>query len=514
MMAFRLVNGQDPPDADYVLDALLRHNYLPMQKKRREELPPIFSSMTFTPEVARKLAHTRARSGALGYDAVEYRVTRFTGISRPLSIPHPMPYAQLCLCLYENWHHLQGTTDSDVSRVRPQRHSDGRLVMMDYEMHIDEDCRSRELSFGKQYVVRTDIANFFPSIYSHAVPWAAVGFVEAKARRFENTWFNNLDKRLRCCKREETQGVAIGPATSSIVSELVLDCVDRVMHSRNYVFERFVDDYSAYCTTENEAREFVRELSEELAKYKLTLNAKKTQVRALPHAFAPTWTSQLANSCPTGQPVSRYQAIDYLNMAVSLAKEEPDESVLKFAFKALARQNLDSEAQRDTLPYLLELSFHQPGLLPLAGHLLASMPPNASAQYAQKFVSLAQENAKYRRSDGMCWALYYLNKYAIPIDTATAENVASSEDCLSLLLLYLSGTKNNQDLVHDFVGKIGKDRYDLDRYWILLYQLFRDGEIENPYPDEDAFPFLKDHNVTFVDETATIEDAPEETSVL
>lgn len=505
-MAFGLAYEQDPLDADFVLDALLRYNYLPMQKKRREELPPIFSSTTFTPAVARKLAQTRLRGGALGYDAVEYRVTRFNGISRSLSIPQPMPYARLCLCMHENWSHLQGTADSEESRVRPERHNDGRLVIMDYEMHIDEDCRSRELSFGKQYVAHTDIANFFPSIYSHAVSWAAVGFAEAKARRRDNTWYNNLDKRLRCCKREETQGVAIGPATSSIVSELVLDCVDRKMRTRNYVFERFVDDYSAYCTTENEAKEFVRELSEELAKYKLTLNAKKTQVRPLPHAFAPTWTSQLANSCPTSRPVSRYQAIDYLNMAVSLAKEEPDESVLKFAFKALIRQNLDSEAQRDTLPYLLQLCFHQPGLLPLLENLPTWNPPDVPVptQYAQELTRLAQDNAKFRRSDGTCWALYYLNQYDIPIDDVTAADVVASEDCLSLLLLYLSGTTANQGIVLDFVGKIGKDNYDLDCYWILLYQLFRDGKIKNPYPDEDVFPVLRDCGVTFVDESGTV----------
>ena len=43
-------------DQDFVLAALLQHNYLPMQKSDREELPPVFSSIGFRPNVARVLA--------------------------------------------------------------------------------------------------------------------------------------------------------------------------------------------------------------------------------------------------------------------------------------------------------------------------------------------------------------------------------------------------------------------------------------------------------------------------
>src|SRR5664279_2753915 len=113
MMAFGLVNGQDPLDADYVLNALLCHNYQPMQKKRREELPPIFSSETFTPDVAASLNGQESRTG--GYDAVEYRLTRFNGISRPESLPHPLAYAQLCLCMSRRWESLQYIIGDEAS---------------------------------------------------------------------------------------------------------------------------------------------------------------------------------------------------------------------------------------------------------------------------------------------------------------------------------------------------------------------------------------------------------------
>jgi hypothetical protein len=506
MMAFRLVNGQDPPDADYVLDALLRHNYLPMQKKRREELPPIFSSETFTPDVAASLNEQESRPG--GYDAVEYRLTRFNGISRPLSLPHPLAYAQLCLCMRRNWESLQYIIGDEASRVLPRRHNDGRLIIMDYEMGIDKNSRSRRMSFGKEYMACTDIANFFPSVYTHAVPWALVGLAYAKSHRGRSEWFNVIDEKLRQCKRGETQSIAVGPATSNVISELILCRVDEAMRASGYHdFERFVDDYTAYCATEDEAKAFIRGLSEELARYKLVLNAKKTDICVLPRTFAPMWTTRLSNLPPKDTVLNRYIAIQYLNMAMSMAGDEPDESVLKFAIKALLTHTLSLDAQRDVLPYVMGLCFHQPALLPLVGRLLVQMPGNPLSIYGNQLNALACDNAQCRRSDGICWSLYYMNACNIPIATATAETVVASRDCLGLLLLYLSGESHNQEMVRSFIGSIGRDSYDLDQYWLLLYQLFRDGQIANQYPDDNVFEVLKEHGVTFIDEAVTIDSA-------
>ena len=42
------------PDKDYVYNALLRYNYLPLGKKYPDDIPyKVFSTEDFTPEVAR-----------------------------------------------------------------------------------------------------------------------------------------------------------------------------------------------------------------------------------------------------------------------------------------------------------------------------------------------------------------------------------------------------------------------------------------------------------------------------
>jgi hypothetical protein len=490
-------------DGNFVLRALLKHNFFPTQKKSKEELPPVLSSETFTPDVAKKLAAGKARKadGYHGYDAVDYKLTRFNGVARSCSIAHPMAHAQLALCIHEHWDKLDYVSKNKTSMIRPREHSDGRVIIMDYERSFAKTRRTLVKSFGRRFIVHTDISNFFPSVYTHAIPWATVGFTLAKKHKppkYKTEWFNVLDEKVRLTKRNETQGVAIGPATSNIVSEAILARVDEALAGK-FVYTRFIDDYTAYCKTEDEAQDFIRRLAGELAKYKLLLNVRKTEVIPLPRALAADWVAELSLALPKGNEVSAYDAVNYLNLAVKLALQSPDGSVLKYALKTLLGRKLGFMADVDVLRYALNLSFHQPVLLPLLEKLFESTMLFGMFFYAEELKRLAHENARMRRSDALSWALYFHNKFGVPIDDACADEVVASRDCIPLLLLYLSGEAKHQKRVVDFTkGLDAADLYELDQYWLLLYQLFVDKVITSPYGDEDAFEILVAEGVSFV----------------
>lgn len=88
-------------DRDFVLSALLQHNFFPTQKKAKEEMPPIFTSVAFTPDVAKKLIAGKPRKveGYQGYDAVEYKLTRFNGVPAAVLFPIP-PHTLTCRCAF------------------------------------------------------------------------------------------------------------------------------------------------------------------------------------------------------------------------------------------------------------------------------------------------------------------------------------------------------------------------------------------------------------------------------
>ena len=379
-------------------------------------MPPILSSRTFSKFAADALRQQQYRrpKDFRGYDAIEYKLTRFNGVPRVFSIPHPTAYAELAFCIYENWTRLDHIASNQNSLLRPRKHGDGRLFIMGYEQRGTNTRRILNSLLGKRFLGGTDISNFFPSIYSHAIPWALVGRSTAKKNRGPNRWFNKLDKAVRWTKRNETQGISIGPATSNILAEVILERIDRTLR-RNFEYSRFNDDYTAYCKTEDEAVSFVSHLRKELAEYKLTLNINKTTYSPLPRALEDDWVSDLTIALPRGDRISSYDAISYLNYAVKLAKQSPDGSVLKYALRALLGRNLDSGAKIDVLRYALYLSFHQPVLLPL---LRNSFPTSRVRRqdfpYSRELQMLAYEHSRFDRSDAVSWALYFSNKYQVP----------------------------------------------------------------------------------------------------
>ena len=276
--------------ADFVLEALLQQNFFPMQSEEKEELPPVLTSSSFTPDIARKLVAGAGSRSSDGYDAVEYRLTRFNGVFRHCSIPHPTAYADLALFIHEHWDKLNYITENENSVIRPKQHPDGRVIIMDYSKSPRDTKRTLEMLFSKRFKVRADISNFYPSIYSHAIPWALIGVNSAKNQRTKKTWFNSLDQKVRSTKRNETNGVVIGPASSNIIAELILARIDKEMSGRfNYL--RFIDDYKAYCSTESDAQDFILELSKHLAIYNLHLNISKTEVLPLPRTLENDWVA-------------------------------------------------------------------------------------------------------------------------------------------------------------------------------------------------------------------------------
>ncbi len=488
------------PTKDFVLNALLQRNFLPSQKRSREELPPIFSSLDFSPSVARQLVeNVKPRND--GWDAVDYRLTRFNGISRPLAIPHPQGFALFALCVHEHWDEFAYIGRNHASLIRPRQHRDGRLIIMDYEKSVEKSRRIARLEFAKRYAVHTDIANFFPSVYSHALPWALVGFSEAKRKKCDkNEWFNILDQRLRWMKRNETQGIAIGPATSNIVSEAILAKIDEQLLRAGFEFVRFIDDYTAYCETEDRAQEFIRRLGELLAQYKLALNIKKTEILRLPRPAVDSWVTVLSANAPRDGIIEPYDANNYFNLALSLARETPDGSVLKFALKTLSRKKLSANAANELLPQAIGLCFHQPTLLPLLDALFNQAVLPDEFPYCKQFNVIAKENARYRRSDGMCWALHYLKRFEQQVDDDVARAVIESGDCMSLLLLSHATGAIHKRKVIEFCSQLNGAHppYELDQYWILLYQLFLENEITNPYANDQTFDVLKCNRVSFV----------------
>jgi len=242
----------------------------------------------------------------------------------------------------------------------------------------------------------------------------------------------------------------------------------------------------------------------------MNINAEKTEIESMPIASRPNWIVDLRQALPKPGKITAHDAADYLDYIIRIAKDFPDGSVFKYGIKSLIGVVCSSESPAEyevidfVLRYIIDLSFHHAVLLPTLERLFdILLAVDGSFRFGGELNELLREHVRFRHSDAISWALYYFIKYNAPLDDL-GQDIVDSEDCIPMVLLYRQGNPKHQSLVIDFANQIdGADFYKLDRFWLVLYQLYHYGEISNPYGTANsgggAFEVLKSEGVSFVD---------------
>lgn len=136
----------------------------------------------------------------------------------------------------------------------------------------DYRARSLELSQSFNFVVTTDIADFYPRIYHHRI--------ENELNRLPSPGDtpNRIMQLLKNFSKNVSYGLPIGGPASRILAELALTSVDDHLLRRQKSFCRYADDYSIFCDSKSEAYEALVLLSEKLFNEGLVLQKTKTRI--------------------------------------------------------------------------------------------------------------------------------------------------------------------------------------------------------------------------------------------
>ena len=235
----------------------------------------------------------------------------------------------------------------------------GRLFSMSsYDKDPQQEHTQIIKQFGKKYFVYADISDYYPSIYTHSIGWALVGKKLAKTNQKNKVWYNQLDKLCRDVQDGETKGIPIGPDYSAIISELILSQIDKKLEEYSYV--RFIDDYSCFCATNEEAENFILELSQGLEEFKLKLNTEKTKILPLPKALNEDWVRKLRQFIEWKEisKSNKNQIIGFLDLASELFRINPNESTIRYAAQVLKRgKYTDYQTFEIVLRYFFNLCF-------------------------------------------------------------------------------------------------------------------------------------------------------------
>lgn len=218
---------------------------------------------------------------------------------RKFGIIHPWNYHDIVYYLGRNWEDIVEHLFNDEQRIysysfpipvtknKKGRIGDLRAGRMIYEW-LQMAEKDLIIDGGKyQYIVKTDIANFYSSIYTHTIAWALHGREEALRDKEFSLLGNKIDRLIQYANDARTNGISVGSALSDLIAEIVLAAIDlkvskRIKEKIPFAAVRFKDDYRILCNSEKDGYKILQILSEELSHYNLVLNENKTTIFKLP----------------------------------------------------------------------------------------------------------------------------------------------------------------------------------------------------------------------------------------
>lgn len=464
----------DLPDPDVVFKALLGYGMF------GNKIPPCFSSSDLLSEKIKQIEKNQNMDFSHQY--IEYRASRHTNIPRQFGIPHPRAYYHLCWHIKENWEDINKHIGKPQSKfnfihVRNILNKD-HIFEMQYSDKIQQEDAQIEYSLGSEFIVETDIVNFFPSIYTHAIPWAIEGKSAGKKSQKKRTRWNTLDKSIRIMKGNETNGILIGPHTSNIISEIILSSVDCSLQKEgfNKVIRR-IDDYNYYAKNEKDAHMFLNRLDVSLKEYGLILNQKKTQIIPISKYHTNNWVSKLNRfSFPDKQEIGFTSINAFIDYALDIAKKESNYAVLNYAIKIISGKKLTTRACKLYLSKIFNITLSYPYLLSLLEKYVFIFSEQISSDpNIEKFVNLLFKKGLFRGvMDAVSFAFYFAIKFDIQLKISKDDikKLIKFNDCISTFLAYKYTTINNINYNDIFINRAKEifDTDDIDRHWIFMYE--------------------------------------------
>lgn len=156
--------------------------------------------------------------------------------------------------------------------------------------------RSLELSLEYRYMLCTDIADCYPSIYTHSISWALHEREEAKkavqgdtSAKSATELGSTLDKHITSMQSGETLGIPQGSKLFDFIAELVLAYADKNLAKKlgekdikGIHVLRYRDDYRIFSNSLDDLKVVSVVLGQVLNALHLNLNASKTYISEEP----------------------------------------------------------------------------------------------------------------------------------------------------------------------------------------------------------------------------------------
>ncbi len=452
---------------------------------------------------------------------IQFTIPNGEGFRRLISIPSPLHQILLCKLISENWEQLQVFFgQSSISMTTPVVSAEENIAI-ESKINIKEKMNIRmKYLHNKNYILQTDISRFYPTIYTHVIPWAyhTKDYIKKNLNK-KSLLGNKIDSRIQFMQDGQTFGIPIGPATSQVISEIVATAIDvdfkELIDSEVPGF-RYTDDIEYYFDTEELAKEALSKIHKVVNTYQLELNPIKTKIIKAPVAFEPEWKQYFSRyffrKTMLGQ---RSDLNSYFSRAFSFKHSSQDKGVLQYALKKVRSEIILEENWDIFESLLLHSAFSDHSTLPVVLEIFElyiikdyHINQERIKEFLEKLIKL---NIHQENHFEVCWALVYSKRIEISLSKEVTNLLLNAEDSITCILTMILSDKGLLE------GNLNFNRYK--RYlnkeelygsnWLFAYEAFKQGWLR-PYsnPDyvlEDSFfKILYQNDVSFLQDEVSL----------
>ncbi|WP_412033190.1 RNA-directed DNA polymerase [Nitratireductor aquimarinus] len=519
-----------------VLQSLLSRGYFP------KELPPAFTTKDFgdhamsilsdwqTGDVFRikpakkfgKINGKRHRD-RYSYEAIPNADPEL--ISKPkrlyerrnLHITHPIPQALLSKEIAENW--------TTVLRWLSRRKYsiDEIVVSANFERAIKginfraHEAKKSYIEATADWLVCTDISRFYPTIYTHSIPWAAYGKERVKSalKTYEGSFADRLDQLVRSCNRNQTVGIPIGPETSRIIAEIISSRIDedfatRCSEPHQSMIDRLQDDWTVGSSTLEGAEKILSAISACYREYGLEINGSKTSINHILASRSESWKSEISaflSHRNGGLQGGRMK--EFLSLCLRLQLENPAAPALNYALAVIEGRKYSRSDIEMIESFLLKSAAIAPSSLDRVCRILLNIdyrPGGLSKdRIVDRFTKLAERHFENGALFEVIWLLYTLRGFKKPFRSKKLMELACATPSSAIRLILLDtsdkGYCTTPAPVSAWEDEIEEDGVLANWSWLFAYEGIRHGWLSDK-KGLMAKPFFKamaDRDVVFYD---------------
>ncbi|MBJ2116529.1 MULTISPECIES: RNA-directed DNA polymerase [Proteus] len=501
-----------------ILEELLTKGFFPIQ------LPPNFNSNSFGKNhekinvgINKIFSADNKKNPYKEWTRTDkYSVARSSYYRRTTNILNPLSYFIIAKLIADNWNEINiHFKKSDLSLSKPiiGEKSIRAITLTKFSQLYEKKILD---SSGYKYALITDISSYFPSIYTHSIPWALHSKEVSKSNiKGPLLLGDKIDLYCRNAQDGQTVGLPIGSDTSHIISEIIGTAIDLELIKRLSTYPkgfRYVDDFCLFFTNKPEAEKTLAILTSIFNNYELNINASKTKIMETKDLIEESWRYGIKKLKISPEIKSQRNDIhNFFSSIFTLEKKYKDESIAKYSMKQLS-SNIIKKDNWDILEsYLLKIAYAFPNTIEIVSRFLVTynyFNYKLDKRNIKRFItSLLEEHSNSSHHNEVCWLLWLTKELTIKPYQRTINQVLDMDNNISLIILLDMVNKeliNKKHIPDELLSKFISTDELKNSGWLVSYEAGKRNWLGNDNLEfikkDKGFKVLLENGVSFYDE--------------